>query len=140
MRPTTWRVGAALMFALSACLADVGVPVICDDALQGELSTADCNAVAAAVIADLGDDAPSIIVVLGYSGCPPGAFCALVPDPPPAWPVSVLVGVRFADGDPSVMRSVTDISVRPMEVTGMGGYDPDAFIDAHVRASEIPAP
>ena len=131
-----------LAIAVTACAPSDGYVVVCDDALPDrELNGKDCDRTAAAAVADLGTtELVEAIVVVAYRGCPPGAFCALVQDPPPVETVSALIGIRLGDGA-SVLRHVVDMDAFPgVAIEPIGGYDPVDFIDRYLptasRSSE----
>jgi hypothetical protein len=117
----------ASALTLSACAAERPEAVVCY-----HLDAGDCLTVAAAVLAEGDFEArASLIVVVAYRGCFPGAFCQLM-----AWerqpPRVATVGIRFADGGASVLRHVGDLEDRPLHVTdGPVNVNADTFINAY---------
>ncbi|HYM52837.1 MAG TPA: hypothetical protein VEW45_05040 [Candidatus Dormibacteraeota bacterium] len=127
-------VAVAATLALSACASGPRVEVVCDENGAGqELLGYHCGRVAEAVLTEIGGSAPvEAIVVLGWRGCIPGAFCGLQATTAPPSPVSAVVGVRFADGEPSILRVVGDVSARRLDVAGIIWIEPDRFIDSMI--------
>lgn len=124
--------GLALAIVVAACTAWPGVRVVCDENGAGsDLLGPHCAAVAEAALTQVGDGRPvEVIVVFGWQGCFPGAFCGLRVAADPPGQGSAVVGVRFGDGAPSVLRSVDNIAARPPVLTEVDvGQTPDEFID-----------
>jgi hypothetical protein len=117
---------AVAVIALWAYFAGPRVRVVC----YGGGTVTGCARAADAVLAEVGaGHFIGAVAVYVWRGCPPGAYCPLVGDAPPA-PLSATVGVRFADGAPSVLRDVGDLAGWPMAVYEIEGYEADQFIDA----------
>jgi hypothetical protein len=117
----------ASALTLSACAAERPEAVVCY-----HLDAGDCLTVAAAVLAESDfESTASLVVVVPWRGCFPGAFCPLM-----RWerqpPRVATVGIRFADGGASVLRHVGDLEDRPLHVTdGPVNRNADTFIDAY---------
>jgi hypothetical protein len=128
------RLAAPLAFAFVMAVAACGFvprpPMVCD-----RLPSDTCREIRAAVLADLGTGHPvGRVVVVGYRGCLPLPIsCPLMRNPPPR-AVSAIVGVRFTDGAPSVLRQVGDVAARPLLVSPFGDTMADALIDSYQGA------
>jgi hypothetical protein len=135
-RPAVAGLCSAVL-VVAGCGSGPAYRVVCDDALPDqELVDGDCDTVAAAVVADLdADDSAAAVVVVAYRGCPPGAFCQLLRDAPPAENISALIGVRLSDGE-SLMRHVVDMDAWPgVTIEPIGGYDATQFIDGFLAGA-----
>jgi hypothetical protein len=127
---------AALAFAsalaLSACASERPAPVVCY-----HLTAGDCLLVAAAVLAQ--DDfasRASLVVVVAWRGCFPGAFCPLMQGERP--PRVATVGIRFDVGSRSVLRQTGNLDGRPLDVAdGPGNIRADTFINLYVNTRGV---
>jgi hypothetical protein len=125
----------ATCLTLCACAGGPRLQVVCDENGAGQdMLGPNCARAAEAVMDEIGAVHPiKAIVVMGWRGCFPGAFCPLMPEDAPPSPLVATVGVRFLDGAPSILRDVTfPVSGRRPIVTRLEGIDPDQFIDGMI--------
>jgi hypothetical protein len=117
----------AAALALSACTSEPRAPLVCY-----HLDAEDCLRVAAAVLAEDDFEArASLVAVVAYRGCFPGAFCGLMASEGLP-PLTATVGIRFDDGRKPVLRQLGSLEDRPLQVSdGPMNIDADGFIDAY---------
>jgi hypothetical protein len=119
--------------SLYAYMAAPRVRVVC----YGSGTVTECARAADAVIARVGrSQSVDAAAVYTWRGCPPGAHCPLRLDSRIA-PLSASVGVRFADGSPSVLRSVDRLGSWPMAVIEAGGNQPDRFVEMMLQTRGV---
>jgi len=117
----------ASALALPSCATEPPAPLVCY-----HLNAEDCGLVGAAVLAEDDFEArASLVAVVAYRGCFPGAYCALmVSEGLP--PLTATVGIRFDDGRKSVLRQLGSLEDRPLRVSdGPINIGADQFIDAY---------
>jgi hypothetical protein len=127
------RLALAAALALSACTSEPRAPLVCY-----QVDAEDCLRVAAAVLAEADFEArASLVAVVAYRGCFPGAYYPLVAsDSQP--PFTATVGIRFDDGRGSVLRQLGSLEDRPLHVTdGPINIEADQFIDAYANTRGV---
>ena len=138
--------GLAMLTLVLAVTASAGgreYRFVCEDVLgDGSQAPINCDRVVSAVLDEL-DPSTSVeaAVIWAFTGCPPGATCALrLRSEPPPTRFSAIAGIRLANGSESVWV-VDDVFMTTLSPAPIGGYEADWLIDGllnSVAASRSP--